>query len=104
MTDQPGSRRISSGLIAVVTATVLAVGGSVAWITSKLHTSPPINNSPTVIQPKPPVTANKEQTTNIYWLKPTDKGVDLVPKPIKVATAQPNQVLEAAFQSLFTSI
>ncbi|BAZ31221.1 hypothetical protein NIES4074_36930 [Cylindrospermum sp. NIES-4074] len=105
MKDQQGSNRISSGVIAAVSAAVVTVGGGVAWFTSQSGNTPaPPNTSQTITQPEKPTTTttnpNNEQTANIYWLKPTDKGTDLVPQPVKVAAAQPNQALEAAFQSL----
>ncbi len=37
---------------------------------------------------------------NVYWLRPKDKSVALVPQPVKVASIRANQPLEAAFQSL----
>jgi spore germination protein GerM len=41
-----------------------------------------------------------EQTAQIYWLRDTGSNLEVVPQPIKVATNQPNTVLEAAFKSL----
>lgn len=103
MKGQQGSNRISSGVIAAVSAAVVAVGGGAAWVASQSGNTPaPPNTTQTIKQPgqvlaTPP---SNEQTANIYWLKPTEKGVDLVPQPVKIAATQPNQALEAAFQSL----
>ncbi len=103
MKDQQGSNRISSGAIAAVSAVVVAVGGGVAWFTSHSSNTPtPSNPSGRIEQPAQPSTRQpgNEQTPNVYWLRPTDKNVTLVPQPVKVASIRPNQPLEAAFQTL----
>ncbi|MBN3883536.1 MAG: GerMN domain-containing protein [Nostoc sp.] len=103
MKDQQGSNRISSGVIAAVSAAVVAVGGGVAWFTSQSSNTPiPSNPSGQIAQPAQPSTRQpaNEQTPNVYWLRPKDKNVALVPQPVKVASVLPNQALEAAFQSL----
>lgn len=105
MNNQQGSNRISSGVIAAVSAAVVAVGGGVAWMTSKTPSpSTPSNPSQSVQQPNQPTTRqpsnNNEQTANVYWLQPKGNNVDLVPQPVRVAAVQPNQVLEKAFQNL----
>lgn len=102
MNDQQGSgsKRISSGVIAAVSAAVIAVGGGVAWFTAN-HQSP-TQSTPSQRNEQPyNLQTGNEQTASVYWLKTTDKNVELVPQPIKVAAAdQPNQVLERALQSL----
>jgi spore germination protein GerM len=103
MKDQQGSNRISSGVIAAVSAVVVAVGGGVAWFTSQSSNTPtPSNPSGRIEQPAQPSTRQpaNEQTPNVYWLRPTDKNVTLVPQPIRVASIRASQPLEAAFQSL----
>ena len=103
MKDQQGSNRISSGAIAAVSAVVVAVGGGVAWFTSQSSNTPtPSNPSGRIEQPAQPSTRQptNEQSPNVYWLRPTDKSVTLVPQPVRVASIRPNQPLEAAFQSL----
>ncbi|QSJ17745.1 GerMN domain-containing protein [Nostoc sp. UHCC 0702] len=108
MTDQQGSKRISSGVIAAVSAAVVAVSGGVAWMTWNNASNPPTTSNPPekVTNPNPkqgqPSTTqpDKQQTANIYWLRPKEKSVDLVPQPVQIAATQPNQVLEKAFQSL----
>ncbi|MEA5600130.1 GerMN domain-containing protein [Nostoc sp. UHCC 0252] len=103
MKDQQGSNRISSGAIAAVSAVVVAVGGGVAWFTTQSSNPPtPSNPSGRIAEPAQPSTRQpaNEQTPNVYWLRPTDKSVALVPQPVRVASIRPNQPLEAAFQSL----
>ncbi|WP_375500657.1 GerMN domain-containing protein [uncultured Nostoc sp.] len=103
MKDQQGSNRISSGAIAAVSAVVVAVGGGVAWFTTHSSNTPtPPNPSGRIAQPAQPSTRQpaNEQSPNVYWLRPTDKNVTLVPQPVRVASIRPNQPLEAAFQSL----
>jgi spore germination protein GerM len=104
MTDQQGSKRISSGVIAAVSAAVVVVSGGVAWFTANSNHSPtpPTKSSQTLTQPGQPSTTqpNNEQKANVYWLRPSNKNVDLVPRPVQIAATQPDQVLEKAFQSL----
>ncbi|MEJ6482018.1 GerMN domain-containing protein [Nostoc punctiforme UO1] len=103
MKDQQGSNRISSGAIAAVSAVVVAVGGGVAWFTTHSSNPPtPSNPSGPIAQPAQPSTRQpaNEQSPNVYWLRPKDKSVALVPQPVKVASIRASQPLEAAFQSL----
>ncbi|MBN3941041.1 MAG: GerMN domain-containing protein [Nostoc sp.] len=103
MKDQQGSNRISSGVIAAVSAAVVAVGGGVAWFTTQSSNTPtPSNPSGRIEQPVQPSTRQpgNENTPNVYWLRPNNKNVTLVPQPVRVASVLPNQALEAAFQSL----
>jgi spore germination protein GerM len=103
--QQRTNRHISYGVIAAVSAAVVAVSGGLAWFTSQTPQTPtPGNTSQTIKQPQAqqPLTnqPGKEETANIYWLKPTEKSFELVPEPIKIAAVQPNQALEAAFATL----
>jgi spore germination protein GerM len=101
--QQRTNRNISSGVIAAVSAAVVAVSGGVAWLTSQTPQTPiPGNPSQSIKQPQQPLTTQpgKEETANIYWLKPTETSFELVPRPIKIAAAQPSQALEAAFETL----
>jgi spore germination protein GerM len=98
MNDQQG-KRISSGVIAAVSAAVIAVGGGVAWLTGNTNSPTQPTPSQKIQQPYNAQPGN-EQTANVYWLKTTEKSMELVPQPIKIAAVQPNQVLEQAFQSL----
>ncbi|BAY10383.1 GerMN domain-containing protein [Calothrix sp. NIES-2098] len=102
MKDQQGTNRNSSGVIAAVSAAVVAVSGGVAWLT--LHSSnppTPPNTSRTLTQPgNRTAQPGQEQTANIYWLKDNGKKLELAPQPVKIAATQPNQVLETAFQNL----
>ncbi|MBN3878949.1 MULTISPECIES: GerMN domain-containing protein [unclassified Nostoc] len=102
MKDQQGSNRISSGVIAAVSAAVVAVGGGVAWFTTQSSNPPTPSNPSGRIEPAQPSTRQpaNEQTPNVYWLRSNNKNLTLVPQPIKVASIRPNQPLEAAFQSL----
>jgi spore germination protein GerM len=102
MKDQQGSNRISSGVIAAVSVAVVAVGGGVAWLTSQNNTPTASKPSQRIEQSEQPSTRQpaNEQTPQVYWLRPNDKNVALVPQPVKVASVLPNQALETAFQSL----
>ncbi|MEO3704124.1 GerMN domain-containing protein [Trichormus azollae] len=101
--QQRTNRNVSSGVIAAVSAVVVAVSAGVAWLTSQTpNTSTPGNPSQSIKQPQKPLTTQpgNEQSANIYWLRPTEKSLELVPQPVKIAAAQPNEALEAAFKTL----
>ena len=101
--QQRTNRNISSGMIAAVSAAVVAVSGGVAWFTAQTPDTPtPVNPSQSIRQPQqqPLTTQPNEQSANIYWLRSKGTGIELVPQPLKIAAAQPNQALEKAFQAL----
>lgn len=106
MKDQQGPNRITSGVIAAVSAAVIAVGGGVAWLTWNSPQNPPVSTKPDTTQVKPPSTTQpgNEQTAQIYWLKDNGKNFDLVSQAIKVKAAgdKPDQILAAAFQNLLS--
>ena len=103
MNDQQRTNGISSGVVAAISAAVVAVSGGVAWFSSQSSDPPtPANSSQTIKQPVQQSTTQQgnEQTASIYWLRSKENRLDLVPQPFKVAATQPNQVLEAAFKTL----
>ena len=98
--EQQSRRRIHFGVIAGISAAVLA-GGGVAWWTWHSHT--PLDQSPSTVAQNslhPSPRQQTAQTVNIYWLKDTGKHLELVPKPTKLDVAASNTVLEAAFRQL----
>ncbi|MBW4594082.1 MAG: GerMN domain-containing protein [Brasilonema angustatum HA4187-MV1] len=117
MKEQQGSNRFSPGIIAAITAAVIAVGGGIAFFASKpadnnnnnsARIAPP-NNPPVQIPvpalSQPPVSANKvgdEQKAEVFWLQDTGSGFKLVPQTVQVKALgkSPNEVLEGAFQQL----
>jgi spore germination protein GerM len=106
MNDQQGSNRLSPGVIAAVSAAVIAVSGGVAWFASQSNKTPvtsnPTNPSQTIQQPDKTSTATQpnEKNAQVYWLKPQNQNIALAPQPVKVAATQPNLALEKAFQAL----
>ncbi len=98
------SNRISSGVIAAVSAAVVAVSGGVALFTWNSSQSPTTDNtSQTTQQPSPGSTnqPSQEQAASIFWLKDNGNNLELVPQPLKIAAGEePNQVLAKAFQAL----
>ncbi|MBD2438721.1 GerMN domain-containing protein [Nostoc sp. FACHB-110] len=106
MNDEPRTNRVSSSVVAAVSAAVIAVSGGVAWLTTQSQKAPittnPANPNQTIQhQPtQPSTTQQNEQTAQVYWLKPKEKNIALVPKSVEVAANQPNQALEKAFQAL----
>ncbi|MTJ55309.1 spore germination protein [Anabaena sp. UHCC 0253] len=103
MNNQERTNRISSGVVAAVSAAVVAVSGGVAWFASQTTDTPtPPKSSQTIQNPvqQPTTQPGNEQTASIYWLRSKDNSIDLVPQPLKIAATQPNQVLESAFKTL----
>lgn len=111
MTQEQESKRISSGVIAAVSAAVVAVSAGVAWFTWNSHDSnvtqnqnpPAITNEQPTLKPSPTTQpAPNQQTVEVYLLKDTGKSLALVPQPVKVQADadKPKQILEAAFQTL----
>ncbi|MBD2495612.1 GerMN domain-containing protein [Nostoc sp. FACHB-280] len=106
MNDEQKSNRISSGVVAAVSAAVIAVSGGVAWLTTQSQKAPittnPANPNQSIQQQptQPSNTQQNEKTAQVYWLKPKERNVALVPKSVEVAVTQPNQALERAFQAL----
>jgi spore germination protein GerM len=101
MTEKQKSNRISSGVIAAISAAVVAVSGGVTWLTlnsvSDNVTRSKIDNSRLGGSISP-----IEQSAEIYWLVSKGQNIELVPQQIQVKAGgnKPNQVLEAAFQTL----
>lgn len=101
--QQRTNRNLSSGVIAAVSAAVVAVSGGVAWFTAQSpDTTTSQNPSPNIKQPQQPLTTQpgNQQSAQIYWLKPKQEKLELAPQPIKIAAAQPSQALETAFKTL----
>ncbi|BAZ08062.1 GerMN domain-containing protein [Calothrix sp. NIES-3974] len=98
--------RISSGVVAAVSAAVVAVSGGVAWFTWN-YTNPPVPNQQGNItghQSPSGSIAGVEQTVNIYLIKDSGTNLVLVPFPVqvKVSKDNPSQALEAVFNRLMT--
>lgn len=105
MNDQQRTNRVSSGVIAAVSAAAIAVSGGVAWLASQSNKAPvttnPVNPSQSIQQPQQPSTTQpNEKTAQVYWLKSQERNIALVPEPVQVAANQPNQALERAFLAL----
>lgn len=107
MREQPRNNRISSGVIAAVSAAVIAVSSGVAWITWQAT-----NNTQPATTPKQKVTQNntkpqvpQQQTAQIYLLRDTGKNLELVPIHVLVSASKdkPSEFIGAAFNSLLTA-
>jgi spore germination protein GerM len=99
MNQEQRSNRISSGLIAIVSAGIVAVGGGVAWLVSNSHhVTPPSQQQLNTQSSKIGI----EETAQIYWLQDTGQSFKLVPQPIKITAKsnKPNQFLATALEQL----
>jgi len=103
MQEQQQGRRLPVGIVAGVSALVLAAGGGSAWWAWNSGQSTPTTQAPTTTQPSSPkpLQASAEKTVQVYWLKSTGNRIEVVPSAINLEDAnQPNTVLEKAFDRL----
>ncbi|MEC4816672.1 MAG: GerMN domain-containing protein [Scytonema sp. PMC 1069.18] len=98
------NNRISSGVVAAISAVVVAVGAGVAFYSWSQSENPPAEGTRSAVQPSPQPTPTNavpnEQTAQIFWLRDTGTKLELVPQAVAVPSGEPNQVLTAAFKSL----
>jgi spore germination protein GerM len=107
-TPQVPRPRIPLGVLAGLTAVVLAAGAGTAWWTWKSAQTSTAPEAPTAIEPdaaSPTPTdstqAPIDQNVQVYWLKSTDTQFELVPSPVTVsAPGQPETLLKAALEAM----
>ena len=100
MAQQQRSNRIPLGVIAGLAAAAVAAASGAAWWAMNSYQPPTTARDPSKPEQLLPVPPAAEQTVQVYWLKDTGKNLDLVKKPVTVATNQPSGVLESAFMQL----
>lgn len=124
MEDQRSRRHLPLGIIAGLSALVLATGSAVAWwefqsASRKAPAPEVIENSqvpseqqkapPAVIAPsatsKPPVSnaapASETRTLQVYWLKASGNTIAFSPSPVTLSAQEtPNNILVAAVDKL----
>ncbi|MBD1861416.1 MULTISPECIES: GerMN domain-containing protein [Trichocoleus] len=111
MEDQSRTRPVSVGLIAGLSALIMAAGGGAAWLawqTSQPDLAtrmPNATNSTDFSTTKPPQTQvaqpAQEELARPYWLQDTGKGLETVPNQTALQTdLQPEAALKAAFAEL----
>lgn len=103
------SSRVPAGIVAGLSAVVLATGGVTAWLTmrpSSTDVPPPTATSisptqPDTAQPQTTLQVPVEQAVQVYWLKDTGTSLELVPAPVTVnASNEPETLLKGAFDQL----
>lgn len=121
MEDQRSRRQLPLGIMAGLSALVLATGSAVAWWgwqvsqrtatpnameqtqgSSNQQKAPPAAPAPTTTQP-PANTAPtaQEKKLQVYWLQLSGSTIDLAPSPVTVKTSDnPNTALSAAIDEL----
>lgn len=96
-------RRIPLGLIAAVSAAVLAAGGGAGWFAWNSINSSETKPVP-VAPPSPsaqPVQPATEEKVQIYWLNSAGGEIELVPSAIALKNADDkSEILEGAFENL----
>lgn len=128
MQDHPSDRSVPLGLVAGLSALILATGSAAAWWswnsasrtvptpTAEQPTQPEAQSQPRpdgqLASPSPaPATAQKpatpalpipaEKALQVYWLKNADNHIELVTRPVKVSsTADENRALKVALEQL----
>ncbi|MBK4732750.1 GerMN domain-containing protein [Oxynema sp. CENA135] len=107
MQNQPNTRRIPVGIVALGATVAIAAGGATAWWVLKSQPSATPDPSPTATvapQTETPATLTTEaQKVEIYLLKDTGTEFQLESTPVSVeASAEPDALLRAAFERLFS--
>src|SRR5919202_1888668 len=113
MQDQHTARRIPLGVIAAVSAALVAVGGCSPGKNSNSSessttTTPPSSTSvspqpaqPSISEPTKSVQTARGESVKVYWVNNVNNKVEVVPSAIAVKNAdKPGEVLEDAFKSL----
>jgi spore germination protein GerM len=103
MQEQDNIRRIPVGVVAGLTAALLAAGGGGAWWAwNSLNSSTAPPSAPTA-SPSPPATSQVTETTaQIYWLSDSGNEIQVVPSTITLeeTSDQPSEILEVAVKRL----
>lgn len=97
------SNRTSSGVVAAVSAAVVAAGGVVAFLILNPSQTPTTDIPQVIRQPSPNITNQptpQQQDASIFWLKDNGNNLELVSQSLKISGNQPNQILEKALQIL----
>lgn len=114
MEDQSRTRSSSVGLIAGLSALIMAAGGGAAWLAWRASPpdlatrAPNATTSPNFSTAQPPQQTQSAQpaeseVARAYWLQDTGTGVELVPSQIALQPdLQPEAALQAAFAQLLT--
>lgn len=108
MQDQQSGRRIPLGIVAGISAAVLAAAGGgiwLAWNSQQPSTQPTVTTRPQPLQQTPAVQPSvaAEQKVEVYWLRDTGKNLEVVPSQVTVkAAGKPEKALKEAFNSLLT--
>ncbi|XGV96276.1 MAG: GerMN domain-containing protein [Leptolyngbya sp. BL-A-14] len=122
MEDQRSRRQLPLGIMAGLSALVLATGSAVAWWgwqsvshktttpstieqsqgSSETQKAPPIASAPTTTQPPANTTSTSQsKTLQVYWLQASGSAIALSPNAATVKTnGSPNAVLAAAIDTL----
>ncbi len=100
MQNEHKTRRIPIGIIAGLSAAILAAGGGGAWWVwnSLTSTTPP---PPTSSQPPESTQTSTEEKIQVYWLDDVNGKLKLVPSVVTLENAKTQrEVLEAGFNRL----
>jgi spore germination protein GerM len=101
MQDQQQVRRIPLGVIAGISAVLLAGGGGAGWLAWNsiiTSTKTPVPTTPELPKPVQPSTEEKVQ---VYWLNNVNNRIEVVPSSITLKDAdEPSEIIEGALKSL----
>lgn len=100
---QQATRRIPLGVIAGVSAAVLAAGGGAAWFAWNSNNVSSTNTPAPTTSPAPSQLAQSgnEQKAQVYWLNTVNNKVEVVPSAIALNNAgSKDDILKSAFNRL----
>lgn len=105
--QEQSNRRFPLGIVAGISAVVLAAaGGTGWWALNSLNSqqAPPATTSaisPQVSESPKAVPNSAQKQVQIYWLKGTGNSIEVVPLPVALNEgSKQNDVLESAFKRL----
>jgi spore germination protein GerM len=97
-------RRIPLGVVAGVSAAVLAAGGGAAWFAWNSNNNVSSTNTPaptTSPAPSKLAQSGNEQKAQVYWLNTVNNKVEVVPSAIALNNAgSKDEILKSAFNRL----
>lgn len=101
MQDQQKARRIPLGVVAGLSAGLLAAGGGAAWFAWNSSNSITQNPAPTVTPTPNQAQPATEQKTQVYWVNDVNNRIQVVPSTVILKAGESkSEILEGGLKSL----
>jgi spore germination protein GerM len=94
-------RRIPIGVVAGISAALLAAGGGASWVAWNSINSSSVPPVQTTSQSPSPVQPSAEEKVQVYWLNNVNNKIQVVPSSVTLKDAdKPSEILDSALKSL----